>query len=52
MSNSLQSHGLQPAGLLCPWDSPGTNTRAGWGANLGLSLQIDSLPSESPGTPL
>ena len=26
VSNSLQSHGLQPARLLCPWDSPGKNT--------------------------
>ena len=27
VSNSLQSHGLYPAGLLCPWDFPGKNTR-------------------------
>ena len=26
MSSSLQSHGLYPARLLCPWDSPGKNT--------------------------
>ena len=26
VSNSLQSHGLLPARLLCPWDSPGKNT--------------------------
>ena len=26
MSDSLQPHGLQPARLLCPWDSPGKNT--------------------------
>ena len=25
MSKSLQPHGLQPARLLCPWDSPGKN---------------------------
>ena len=25
MSNSLWSHELQPASLLCPWDSPGRN---------------------------
>ena len=25
MSNSLQSHGLQPARFLCPWDYPGKN---------------------------
>ena len=26
MSNSLPLHGLQPAKLLCPWNSPGKNT--------------------------
>ena len=29
MSNSLWSHGLQPARLLCPWDSPGKNAGVG-----------------------
>ena len=27
--NSLWPHGLQPARLLCPWDSPGKNTAVG-----------------------
>ena len=48
VSNSLWPHGLQPARLLCPWDSPGkNNTGVGWhtllqgifltqGLNLGL----------------
>ena len=26
VSDSLRPHGLQPAGLLCPWNSPGKNT--------------------------
>ena len=26
MSSSLGPHGLQPARLFCPWDSPGKNT--------------------------
>ena len=26
MSDPLQSHGLQPTRLLCPWDSPGKNS--------------------------
>ena len=26
MSDCLRPHGLQPARLLCPWDSPGKNT--------------------------
>ena len=29
MSNSLWPHGLWPARLFCPWDSPGKNTRVG-----------------------
>ena len=29
MSDSLQSHGLLPARLLCPWDFPGKNTGMG-----------------------
>ena len=29
MSDSLQPHGLQPARLLCPWDSQGRNTQSG-----------------------
>ena len=29
LSNSLQSHGLQPVRLLSPWDSSGKNTRMG-----------------------
>ena len=63
--DSLQPHGLQPARLLCPQDSPGKNTGVGshsflqeifliQGSNLGLlhCRQIDSLPSEPPGKPL
>ena len=29
VSDSLQSHGLQPTRLLCPWDSPSKNTGVG-----------------------
>ena len=29
MSHSLRPQGLYPARLLCPWDSPGTNTGVG-----------------------
>ena len=47
MSDSLQPCGLLPTRLLCPWDSPGKNTRVGChsilqgifptqGSNLGL----------------
>ena len=64
-SNSLRPHGLQPARLLCPWDSPGKN--AGVGCHLllqgifpveGLNLrlwhhlhwQADSLPMSHQGS--
>ena len=47
MSNSLKPYGLQPTRLLCPWNSPGKDTRVGshsllqgifptQGSNLGL----------------
>ena len=29
VSDSLQPHGLEPAMLLCPWDSPGKNIGVG-----------------------
>ena len=29
VSDSLQSHGLWPTSLLCPWNSPGKNTGVG-----------------------
>ena len=29
VSDSLESYKLQPARLLCPWDSPGENPRVG-----------------------
>ena len=59
VSNSLRPHGLQPAKLLCPWDSPGKNTGVGshfllqgifptQGSNLSflhlLHWQANSLP--------
>ena len=65
MPNSLQTHGLEPARLLCPWDSPGKNTGVGCHvlpqrffptqeSNPGieprsLALQADSLLSEPLG---
>ena len=60
LSDSLWSCGLYPARLLCPWDSPGENTRVGchfllreifpiWRSNPGLHLwQVDSLPLSHP----
>ena len=53
MSDSLQTYGLQPTRLLCPWNSPGNNIGVGChcllqgifptqGSNLGL-LPADSL---------
>ena len=64
MSDSLQSHGLQPVRLLCPWDSPGKNTGVGChfllqgilptqGSNPHLlrllHWQVSSLPQMPPG---
>ena len=61
MSDSLQSHGLQPARLLCSW---GFSRQEYWSGlscpppedlpNLEIkprfpALQVDSLPSEPPG---
>ena len=66
VSNSLRPHGLWPARLLCPWDSPGKNTEVGCHVLLQgifptkgsnpcllclLHWQAGSLPLTSPGTP-
>ena len=65
MSDPLQPYGLQPTRLLCPWDSPGKNTRVNChflllgifltqGLNLHLSLlhwQVGSVPLAPPGKP-
>ena len=62
VSGSLRPHGLQPARLLCPWDSPGKNTGVGYHFLLqGLpdqriestspALQVDSVSTEPAGKP-
>ena len=63
MSDCLWPHGLQPARLLCPWDSPGKNTGVGCHALLqgifpsqGLNPGLQHyrqilLPTEPPGKP-
>ena len=45
---TLRPHGLQPARLLCPWDSPGKNTGVG-----SRSLLQDIFPNHgsNPGLP-
>ena len=40
LSNSLWPHGLYPARLLCPWDSPGKNTGVG-----GCALLQGTFPT-------
>ena len=64
LSDSLRSHGLQTARLLCPWNSPGKNTEVGSHSlhrgnlpNPGIepgspALQAGSLLSEPPGKPI
>ena len=51
MFDSLRPYGLQPARLLCPWDSPRKNTRVGCHALLQGNLpdpQIEPTPLMSP----
>ena len=45
VSNSVQPHGLQPARLLRPWDSPGKTT----GVGCHFLLQCMKVESESEG---
>ena len=67
MSDSVQPRGLQPARLLCPWDSPGKNTGVGCHVLLQgtfptqglnpcflclLRWQAGSLPLAPPGKPM
>ena len=39
MSNSLWRYGLEPARLLCPWDSPQANT------GVGLHAHLQGIPN-------
>ena len=48
MSDSQRPHGLQPTRLLCPWDSPGKNTRVGCYA---LFQGIFPTQGPNPGLP-
>ena len=50
MSSFLQSHGLLPARLLCPWTSPGNLPNPGIRPRFP-ALQADSLLCEPPGNP-
>ena len=44
MSDSLSPYGLQPARLLCPWDSPGKNPGVDCSAPQGIFLTQGSSP--------
>ena len=48
VSNSLQAHGLGPARLLCPWNSPGKNTGVG---SHSLLQGIFPTQGSNPGLP-
>ena len=50
MSDSLRPHGLYPARLLCPWDSPGNNT--GVGCHALLLQGISPSQGSNPGLPI
>ena len=45
VSDSVQTHGLQPARLLCPWDSPGRNTGVGCHFHLHFVFAVGQLLS-------
>ena len=51
VSDSLWPHGLQPARLLCPWDSPGKNTGVGCHALLQGILPNPGIEPKSPASP-
>ena len=63
VSDSFRPHGLQPAGLICPWDFPSNNTGVGchfflqgifWTQRSNLCLlnwQEDSLRLSHQGSP-
>ena len=48
VSYSLQPHGVQPTRLLCPWNSPGQNTRVG---SCSLLRGIFPTQGSNPGLP-
>ena len=49
---TLQPHGLYPASLLCPWDSPGKSTEVGCHFLLqGILLANPKTESESLSSP-
>ena len=48
VSYSLQPQGVQPARLLCPWNSPGQNTRVG---SCSLLQGIFPTQGSNPGLP-
>ena len=45
---TLRHHGMQPASLLCPWDSPGKNTGVGCHFLLQGDLPDPGIESGSP----
>ena len=48
VSDSLRPIGLSPAGLLCPWDSPGKNTGVGChSSSRGSSQHMDGARTSS-----
>ena len=47
VSDSLQSHGLQPTSFLCSWDSPGKDTGVGCHSLL-LAFSTNPLSSYTP----
>ena len=48
VSDSLRPYGLYPAGLLCPWDSPGENTRVGFCTLPQRNFLTEHMSPEAP----
>ena len=48
MSDSLRPHGLEPTGLLRPWDSPDKNTGVGYHFLLQGNLPNPEIEPRSP----
>ena len=48
VSDSLRPYGLYPAGLLCPWDSPGENTRVGFRTLPQGNFLTEHMSPEAP----
>ena len=52
VSDSSRSHGLQPTGLLCPWDFPVKSTGVGCHCLQSCQTLCDPIDGSPPGSPV